>query len=269
MPTVHPSAVVGPDVDLADDVIVGPGCILDTATGPITLGPGCRLIANVFLQGPITLGANNTCYPNTYLGFPPQDRSFAPDTPGQGTVIGADNIFREGTSIHRATRDHPTTLGDRNYLMAHSHVGHDCIVGHDNTLANAACLGGHVHVADRATLGGYATVHQFCRVGRLAMISGLAGISQDLPPFCVTYDTRTLGSLNIIGLRRAGLRDHIPALKQAFNTLFRSRLPVPAALDQLAELNLNDPLVDELADFCRNSKRGYLPYASRGVRDSA
>jgi len=268
MPDIHPAAVVASDAELANDAVVGPGCVLDTATGPITLGPGCRLLANAFLQGPLTLGPRNTCYPNTCLGFPPQDRSFAPDTPGAGTVIGADNVFREGSSVHRATRDSPTTLGDRNYLMAHSHVGHDCRIGHDNTLANGACLGGHAHLADRATLGGYATVHQFCSVGRLALISGVAGITQDLPPFCVTYDTRTLGSLNIVGLRRAGLRDHIPALKQAFHTLFRSRLPTPAALDRLDELELNDPLVDELADFIRQSKRGHVPYASRGVRNT-
>jgi UDP-N-acetylglucosamine acyltransferase len=258
LPTIHPTAIVDPQAQLADDVEVGPWCLIK---GPVTLGPGCRLLERVSLRGPLTLGENNLLYPGVIVGLAPQDLKFDPRVDGAGIVIGNHNILRENITIHRATKDRPTTVGCHNYIMANSHLGHDVLVGDHCMLANNAMLGGHVTIQDRAILGGNATVHQFCRVGRLAMISGLAGVSQDVPPFCTVYNTRRVGSLNLVGLRRNGLQPHIDALKVAFNLLYRRRLAMPNALSRIQDQCGQDPLCRELLDFCRTTHRGITGYA--------
>lgn len=257
MPQVHPTAVLDSRVELADDVVVGPYCVLD---GRITVGPGSRLMHHVYLYGPLTIGLANVFYPNVAVGFAPQDRKFDAAAEGAGTVIGNENIFREGVTVHRATKDRPTTLGHRNYFMVNAHVAHDCVVGNDCMLANGALLGGHVEVQDSAILGGNSAVHQHCRVGRFAMLSGADAVSQDLPPFCVAYATKLVGSLNIIGLRRAGLGEHIRPLKKAFDIFYRSRLAKPTAIERILAECGDDPLCVEFVDFIRHSKRGITTY---------
>jgi UDP-N-acetylglucosamine acyltransferase len=260
MPEVHPTAIIDPTVELADDVRIGPGCVLQ---GRITLGPGVRLLGHVYLEGPLTVGRDNLFYPFACIGFSPQHRRFDPATPGAGTVIGDGNVFRESTTVHRAIADHPTRLGDRNFLMAGAHVGHDCVIGSDCTFANSAMLAGHVEMGDGVTLGGNAGIHQFCRVGRMAMISGNSGISQDIPPFCVSYELRTISSLNLIGLRRGGYRQSIDPLKKAFDLFFLGGLSNVTAVTRIdAELGY-DPLCREFAAFIRGSKRGITRYAGR------
>ena len=259
MSRIHPTAIIDPQARLAPDVVVGPGCIID---GPVQLGEGTRLMAHVFLQGPLSIGRNNTIYPHACLGYSPQDRKYALDDPGPGVVIGHGNTFREGCTIHRATKDKPTTIGDDNYLMVNSHVGHDSVMGDHCTMTNGSVLGGHVQLGDNVTLGGNAGVHQFCRVGRLAMISGNEGISRDLPPFCVCYHTRRVGSLNLVGLRRAGLRQHIDPLKQAFNIFFRKQHSNTRALRLIDEQLGDDPLCREFAQFIRQTRRGITTYAT-------
>lgn len=230
--------------------------------GPVRIGAGTRLLAHVFLQGPMTIGEGNTFYPNACVGFPPQHRQFDPDHPGSGVAIGDRNVLREGVTIHRATSDTPTTLGDDNYLMVNSHVGHDTIVGDGCTLANGALLGGHVELGDHAFLGGNAAVHQHCRVGRLAIISGVAVVSQDVPPFCTVYVSRAVGSLNYVGMRRAGLRKHVANLKQAFDIVYHQGLGNPGAIDRIEREFADDPLCVEFARFIKTTKRGIVGYAS-------
>ena len=181
---------------------IGPNCIVQ---GPVTIGAGTKLIANVYLNGPLILGERNTFYPGACIGFAPQSRRYEVTEPGSGVVIGDDNTFRESVTIHRAAGDMPTRIGDDNFFMVNSHLGHDGQIGNHNTISNAVEIAGHVEVADRITLGGRVAIHQFCRIGRLAMIGGLAGVTQDVPPFCTMYVTRRVGSLNVIGLKRAGL----------------------------------------------------------------
>ncbi len=256
---IHATSLVDPRAELADDVEVGPWCRIE---GQVSIGAGTRLIGNVFLEGPLTLGRGNTVYPFTCLGFSPQDRKYDPRHPGAGVVIGDENIYREGVSIHRATGDRPTTIGNRNYFMANAHVGHDSVVGDDNMLANGAVLGGHVQLADRVVLGGASGVHQFCRVGRLALLSGLAGVSSDLPPFGICYYTRVLGGINLVGLRRAGFRESIPRIKRAYEIVFEEgRTNKSAAAQVLQELG-DDPLCVELAEFVRTTRRGLTRYAA-------
>ncbi len=257
MAQIHPSAIVDSQAQLASSVVVGPGCVI---VGRVTIGEGTRLIANVYLEGPLTIGRDCTLYPFVCLGMAPQDRKFDPAQSGAGLTIGDGNVLRESVTIHRATGDRSTTVGDRNYFMANSHAGHDCVIGNDCTFANGVLLAGHVTVSDNVTIGGNAAVHQFCRIGRLVMLSGVVAITQDVPPFCVAYSDRRVGSLNVVGLRRAGLRDHLQPLKRAFHILFRERHSNNVACDRIeAELGDN-PLCAELAAFVRGSKRGISPY---------
>lgn len=220
------------------------------------LGPGCKLVGGVWLRGPLVAGANNTFYPDSSLGFEPQDRKFDPAVKGAGIRVGDNNMFREGVTVHRATGDHPTIIGNDNYLMVNCHVGHDSVMGDFNTMANGVLIAGHVQIADAITFGGNAVVHQFCRIGRLSMLSGGAALAQDVPPFCVAYGSRTIGSLNIIGLRRAGYREHIRPLKRAYDIFFKQQRANTGAAEQIIERYGDDPLCNEFAEFIKGTVRG-------------
>ena len=149
MPRVHPTTIIEGDVELADDVEVGPSCVLDGRLGRVIVGEGCRLRGNIYLNGPLTLGPRNTMYPFVCLGFAPQDFKWNPDEGGAGVTIGSGNMFRENVTIHRATsREVPTTIGDDNFFMSCSHAGHDCHIASHCVLASGAMLGGHVRVDD-------------------------------------------------------------------------------------------------------------------------
>ncbi len=227
----------------------------------MTIGAGCKLIAHVCVKGPITIGQRNLIYPYACLGYDPQDRSFHPDTEGAGTVIGNDNYIRESVTIHRATKNLPTRIGDRNYLMANSHIAHDCVIGNDCMFANSAVVAGHVQVGDKAILAGGAGVQQFCRMGRLSMLSGNEGITKDLPPFCIVHHTKRVGSLNVIGLRRNGYRESIKHLQQAFDLLYKAGLTTPAAAERINKDLGHDALCVEFAEFIRTAERGVTQYA--------
>lgn len=256
-PDIHPSSIIDPSVQIAPGVKIGPWCRI---IGDVAIGHGCVIHERVTLKGPLRIGAGNIFYPQAAIGLEPQDRKFDPKTDGTGVVIGDHNILREGATIHRATRDKPTTIGHRNYLMANSHVGHDARIGNDCTLANGTLLAGHVTVDDRVTFGGNAVVHQFCRVGRLVMFSGVAGATQDIPPFCTVYSTRLIGSLNVVGLRRAGYREHIENLQEAFDIFFRRGLSNRVALDTIERRTGTDPLCQEFAAFIRHTERGITAF---------
>lgn len=264
MPRIHPTAIVDPQAELADDVEIGPWCLIQ---GPVKVGPRCQLQERVSLQAPLALGAGNILHANVCIGRVPQDRKFDSVKGTGGVVIGQDNQIREGVTIHRATGSSPTRIGDRNMLMANSHAAHDVVIGNDCTLANGVLLAGHVTIEDRAILGGNAAVHQFCRVGRLSMISGGAVITKDLPPFCTVYSSRRIGSLNLVGLRRAGYREHIRPLRDAFDIYFRSHHAGPQALALITERLGHDPLCAELVAFIRASVRGIILYG-RAAEDS-
>lgn len=257
---IHPTAIIDKQVRLADDAQIGPGCVIQ---GEVTIGEGCTLIAHAHLQGPLTIGSGNTIYPFVSLGLAPQDRKFNPSILGAGARIGNDNVLRESVSIHRATKDKPTTIGDRNYLMACSHIGHDVQMGSDCMLANCALVGGHVQIADQVLLGGGVGIQQFTRIGRLAMVSGNSGIAKDLPPFCVSYTLRRVASLNLVGLRRAGHRQHIPALQKAFEILYKQEHSNQTAVNLIEQELGSDPLCMEIIEFVRSGERGIVRYGGR------
>jgi UDP-N-acetylglucosamine acyltransferase len=257
MPSIHSSAILTGEVRVGDDVIVGPYCVIDGSLGPVTLGAGCRLIAGVHLNGPLTLGERNILYPGAALGFAPQDLKWDPNVAGAGLIVGDGNTCREGVTIHRATsHEKPTRIGNDNYWMADSHAGHDCTVGNNNILANGTMLGGHVTFDDRIITGGGAGVHQFCRVGRNCMLSGNSGMTLDLPPYFMLTGINVAGSINVIGMRRGGMRrEDIDTVKWVYKTLVKSRLPPKQALEVLRE-RAADPLVREYVEFIESSKRG-------------
>jgi UDP-N-acetylglucosamine acyltransferase len=265
MPKIHPTAIVSPQTQLADDVEIGPYAIID---GACTIGPGTLIHAHARIVGPVTLGARNAVHTGAVIGDWPQDRKFKGDF--SETIIGDDNIFREHATVHRGTGlNTKTVIGNRNFFMANAHVAHNATVGNDVTFINGATLAGHAQIGDRAILGAYCAVHQFCRIGRLAMVSNYAGLNVDFPPFFLTMATNTVNQLNSVGLRRSGMpRTSINALRQMFQLAFRDQhnRPLQAALAGLPAEVLAVPEVQEVITFCKTSKRGvarFVPWSRR------
>jgi len=253
-PRIHPTAIVGGECQLGEGVEVGPYCVLE---GRVKLDDGVRLISHVCLQGPIEIGARTVVYPHSSLGFPPQDVKFKPGHATAGVRIGRDCQLRENVTIHAASKtDAPTSLGDRCFLMVSCHLGHDTRVGDDVTLVNNVLLAGHVEVESNVTMGGSAAVHQFCRIGRLAFVSGLTAVSMDIPPFCISAERNRIQGLNLVGLRRAGVpREQITALRAVFRRAFQVTLPRPEQIAVLEEAADGCPPAREMAEFLRKSKR--------------
>jgi len=272
MPNVHPSAILQGDIQLANDVEIGPQCVLDARGSGcrISIGAGTRLIGNVYLTGPLTLGQRNLIYPFVTLGFPPQDLKWDPAVPGAGLVIGSGNTLREHVTIHRATsHETPTMVGDNNYWMATSHAGHDCRIGSHCIFANGTLLAGFVRIDDRVITGGNVSIHQFCRVGRGTMLSGTVGLSLDLPPFFMLTAGNVAGSINLVGLRRSGMaREDIDIVRWVYRTLYRSGMTPKRALEVLRE-RTDHALVREYIEFIESSKRGICPARGKAIRGTA
>lgn len=263
MPKIHPTAILDGDITLADDVEIGPYCVL---RGRISLGAGCVLVQSVHLQGPLSMGAGNAVYPGASIGFAPQDKGFHHSKDGAGTVIGDGNTFRENITIHRATReDRPTRVGDRNFWMANAHAGHDVQVGDDCVFANSTLFGGHAEIANRVVTGGGAAVHQFARVGRGAMLGGLAGVSKDVCPFFTVSNTNYVGSYNRIGMRRGGMAQaDIEVVREIYGILVRSGRPYSERLHRIEALAGN-AIADEFIAFIKGSKRGVMTRHGRAT----
>ena len=264
MPEVHPTAIVDGEVALADDVAIGPYCVI---RGAVRIGPGTRLLGHVQLQGPLQLGARNLVYPFSALGFAPQHLAWDPERPGGGLVIGDDNRIRESVTISRAASDEePTRVGDRNYWMANSHAGHDCRIGDECVIANGVLLAGSVTLGDGVVIGGNTAVHQHCRVGRGALLSGTMGLNKDLPPFFMLTGGNIAGSINLVGMRRKGMpRDQIDDVRWVYKTLYRRGLSLAQARAEL-ETRAERPLVAEYLEFLRASKRGLCPARGEAIR---
>lgn len=253
MVQIHPSAIVDPKAELADDVVVGPFCTV----GPhVRIGAGSRLISHVVVDGYTTMGERNTVYPFATLGLLAQHkRSNAPDAV---LIIGDDNTFREHVTAHVGSEvdNKITRIGNRNLFLVASHIAHDCVLGDDIVMSNNATLAGHVHVGDRATIGGLAAILQFTRIGAGAMIGGMCGIVRDVIPYgLVMGGPRSgLAGLNLIGLQRQGVaKEDIITLQQAYKTLFNKEDATPFAerLQALAagEAYRNNALVRQVIDF--------------------
>jgi UDP-N-acetylglucosamine acyltransferase len=211
--------MIAADAELADDVIVGPYTVIE---GKVQVGPGSVLRPHVHLIGPLTMGRNNLVCTGAVLGERPQHLKYN-DEP-TATDIGDDNVFREHVTVHRGTsHSWRTRIGNRNFFMANSHVAHDCQVGSQCILANGALVGGHCTIEDNVYLSGNCAVHQFMRVGRLALLGGVSAATKDIPPFIIVQNINEVGGVNVVGMRRAGMpAAEIDAVRRRF-TSFTAR----------------------------------------------
>jgi len=249
---IHPTAIVHPKAELDATVQVGPYTVIDEG---VKIGPGCVIGPYVHLTGLTTIGAGNRFYAGCVVGEAPQDLKYK----GEPTrlVIGEKNIIREHATVHRSANvGQDTIVGSQNLLMASCHVAHDCRLGNDVILANGALLAGHVTVDDHARISGNCVIHQFVRIGTLAMMQGGSAISQDLPPYTVARGVNALCGLNTVGLRRAGFTPgERLELKQLYRALFREGKSLRAAVAEAREKFTSAP-ARAVLDFVAASKRG-------------
>jgi len=256
MAEIHPSAIVSPEAELADDVVVGPFSIIGDGA---TVGSGCQIANNVLLDGKVTIGKDCKLLPGAVVGTIPQDLKYK----GEETevVIGDNNIIREYATINRGTTaSGRTVVGNGNLIMAYAHIAHDCRIRDNTILANAVTMAGHIVVEDFAIVGGLTPIHQFCRIGTHSIVGGLSRINKDVPPYSKVagIPTKVYG-LNIVGLTRRNFpKDVIANLKRAFRIIFRGGLNTTQALARVREEVDLIPEVEYLLDFISKTERGIL-----------
>jgi UDP-N-acetylglucosamine acyltransferase len=249
---IHPTALVDPRATIHPEADIGPYVVID---GPVSVGRGTRVLSHAVLTGETEIGDDNEIHMGAVIGHTPQDLAYKA---GHSFLkIGHRNVIREHSQIHRGTKEgSATVIGNDNFLMHHSHVAHNCQIGNQTIIAGGALLAGYVQVEDQAFVSGNCVVHQFVRIGTLALLRGLSRTSRDVPPFCIMDGTHTVRGINLVGLRRAGFnQERIHALRQAFTRLFRQRVNLRRAV---AELRLEpcSPDVLSLLDFIQQSTRG-------------
>ena len=257
MARIHPSALVDPRAELAADVEVGPFAVV----GPeVLVGAGTTIGAHAYVTGRTTLGERNRIYPFATIGDAPQDRKHGGEP--TATAIGSDNVIREYASIHAGTAQDRgvTTIGNGNWLLAYTHIAHDCVVGNNTTFSNNAQLAGHVDIGDWVVMGGFSGCHQFCRVGAHAFVAAGAIVLQDVPPFVTAagYPAKPHGTNNE-GLRRRGFTsDEILAVRRAYKTLYREDRPLDEAKAKLVEAAAASPVLAPLVEFLAAGDRGII-----------
>lgn len=253
---VHPTAVIDPQAVVADGVQVGPFAVIE---GPVQIGPDSIIRSRATIIGPLTMGRGNDVGIGVIIGERPQHLQFD-TTLTTHTEIGDFNTFREGVSVHRGTTATGLTrIGNHNYLMANSHVGHDCRLGDYNVLANGALMAGHVELHDRVFLSGNCAIHQYARLGRLSFLSGLSSCTKDILPFMIMAERDRVISFNKIGMQRNGMSaEDILVVKQAYRILFRSNMIQKLAVSQLEKELGEHPIGIEILEFIRKSKRGFI-----------
>jgi UDP-N-acetylglucosamine acyltransferase len=244
--------MVDPKAELDPTVIVGPYAVIDAG---VRIRAHSRVGPHVYLTGNTDLGEHNEFFAGAVIGEAPQDLKYrgAPT----GLVVGGHNVFREHVTVHRSTRmEDKTTIGSHNFFMANSHVGHNCQLGDYVILANGALLGGHVTVQDRAFISGNCLVHQFIRVGTLALMQGGSAISKDLPPYTIARGHNGMCGLNVVGLRRTGIEaEERLELKELYHSLFRSETTLQASIAAARKRFLSLP-AKTMIEFVAASKRG-------------
>jgi UDP-N-acetylglucosamine acyltransferase len=251
--TIHPSAVIDPRAEIDTNAVIGPYVIID---GPVKIEAGTRVMGHVYITGWTEIGADNEIHPGAVLGDAPQDKAYK----GVETYlkIGNRNIIREHAQIHRGTvAGSATAIGDDNFLMATSHIGHNCTLGDNVILANGALLGGYVEVGDNVFISGNCVVHQFVRIGDYALMRGLSGTSRDVPPYSIIDWQHTVRGVNVVGLKRAGFDEkRIRAIREAFRVLFRKGRNLSLAVKELESQEGANSDVSALLQFIKSSKRG-------------
>jgi len=255
---IHPQAVVSPKAKLGQGVQVGAFAVV---AAHVELGEGCVVHDHAVLQGPTKFGPRNVFHPFCVIGGNPQDYTYAEEH--VELLVGDGNIFREYVTISRGTKKGggTTRIGNNNFFLAYSHVGHDCQIGSGTLFVNGATLAGHVTVQDFVTIGAFSPVHQFCRLGRYAYIGACTVITQDVPPFSLIVterETRCYGA-NTIGLERKGFSaERVKSLQKAFRLLTRSRKNTSQAIQELRKTMSESQDVKELIEFVEKAERGIV-----------
>lgn len=263
---IHPTAIVHSQAKIGTDVTIGPHAIIDAG---VVIGDRTKIWANAYITGHTTIGQDNEIHMGAVVGHAPQDKAWKEGEPSF-VKIGDRNIIREYATIHRATKPGQSTkVGDDCFLMAHSHLAHDCQVGNAVVICNNSSAAGYVQIGDRAFVSGNVVIHQFSRVGTLCMLGGQCGVGQDVPPYCTIAGRSQIRSLNVVGMRRAGIgAEARTAVKLAYKRIFANRSNFAAAmatLDDAPDL----PEIRTIREFYKTTKRGFCwpPVGAADVDD--
>ena len=252
---IHSTAIIHPKAQIGSGVEIGPYSIISEN---VTIGKDTRIASHVTVEGFTEIGERCEIYQFVSIGTPPQDYKFKGEE--SLVIIGDDNRIREFVTINRASSHGggKTVIGHRNFIMAYCHVAHDCRIGNNVTMANAATLGGHIEIHDFAILGGLVALHQFVRVGAYSMIGGASAVSQDVPPYVMAVGNRAkLYGLNVTGLRRNNFsKTTIKDLKNAYKIIFKSGMILKEALEEVRRQALESEEVDIFIEFIEKSERG-------------
>ena len=254
---IHPTDVVSPNAEIWKNVEIGPYAVIDD---DVRIGDDCFIDAHVKIGQYTTIGPRCRIYFGAFVGAEPQDHRFYKGIQSY-TEIGSDTVIREYVTIHRPPFEFlKTTIGNHVLLMAFVHIGHDVIIGDRVTIANNTALSGHVQVGQGAVFSGCVLVHQFCRIGALAMVGPGAHVGQDIPPFCMLRESNVITGPNTIGLRRAGMsNEQRLAIRRAIRTFFFEGLNAKNALEQIERGENVLPEVHMFVNFIKESHRGIMP----------
>ena len=260
MAKIHPTAIVGKKAKLGE-VEVGPYAIIEDGAA---IGSGTKVLAHAYIASGTTIGKDCEVHMGAVIGHVPQHLHFK----GVRSFlkIGDRNIFREYTSIHRGLEEgSATTIGNDNFLMGFSHVAHDCRIGNNIVMVNGALIAGHVIVEDAVLISGNAAVHQFVKIGTLAMIGGLARVTKDVVPYTLIEGNSEACSLNVVGLKRSSIgEDAKSQIKKIYRLLYRSNLNVSQALSEISKLGKLAPEAAHMIEFVKRSERGICRHRRTG-----
>lgn len=254
MPAIHPTSIVSKGAQIADDVVIGPFCIVE---GDVKIDSGTKLLSHVVIYNGARIGKNNKIFPGAVIAAVPQDLKF--NNEYTEVFIGDNNTIREAVTISRATAaTKKTVVGSNCLLMAYVHIAHDCVVGDNCILANSVQLAGHVHVEDYVIIGGLTGIHQFTTIGQHSMIGACSKIVKDIPPYTLFSGNPIMyEGLNRIGLKRRGFSsDAINSLKEAYNILYSPFYNTSQALEKIKAEVKQTQEVKNLLDFIEKSQRG-------------
>ena len=262
---IHPTAVLSPEVELGENVEVGALAVIE---GKVRIGPDCIIRPGAYLFGPLTMGRGNSVFSGAVLGERPQHLRY--NNEPTSLEVGDHNIFREHVTVHRGTtHSMKTVIGSHNFFMAHCHVAHDCVIGNRCILTNGSLVAGHCTLEDNVILSGNCAIHQFIRIGRLAMLSGCSASTKDIPPFVVQQGIDCVSGINVVGMKRAGMgHAEVNAVRTAFRLLYREGLVLPAALARMERELGHFAVVREMLDFLHGCTKGINLMRSR-LRDEA
>jgi len=262
---IHKTAIVNKGAKIGKNVKIGPWCIIEDN---VAVGDNTKIWQNVYIASGTKIGKRNNIHIGAVLGHEPQHLSYKGEE--TGLVIGDGNIIREYVTIHRSfIKGQSTIIGDRNFFMGFAHIAHDCRIGSGVIICNSALLGGHVEVEDKVFIGGGAGIHQFSRIGTLAMLGGFARVTKDVVPYMLADGSYSeVCGINIVGIRRAGLdKKTANQIKEAYKILYRSGLNTANALKKIRNLKNLTKEVLHIAEFAEEAKRGICKHRKKIVLD--